>query len=106
VTTDNAERKNRAELLWTRAVGYYAAADPPQATADLASSDTGLARASKNPRWPRNTAAKAMPRSPTCSIGGSPVARNRVEAMTQTATAMDGETVDEICHRVLGKTAA
>lgn len=26
--------------------------------------------------------------------------------MTQTATAMDGETVDEICHRVLGKTAA
>lgn len=25
--------------------------------------------------------------------------------MTQTATAMDGETVDEICHRVLGKTA-
>ncbi|NOW46176.1 phage tail protein X [Novosphingobium sp. SG751A] len=26
--------------------------------------------------------------------------------MTQTATAMDGETVDEICHRILGKTAA
>jgi hypothetical protein len=26
--------------------------------------------------------------------------------MTQTANAMDGETVDEICHRVLGKTAA
>lgn len=26
--------------------------------------------------------------------------------MTQTATAMDGETVDEICHRVLGRTAA
>jgi len=25
--------------------------------------------------------------------------------VTQTATAMDGETVDEICHRVLGKTA-
>lgn len=25
--------------------------------------------------------------------------------MTQTATAMDGETVDEICHRVLGRTA-
>lgn len=25
--------------------------------------------------------------------------------MTQTATAMDGETVDEICHRVLGTTA-
>jgi phage tail protein X len=26
--------------------------------------------------------------------------------MTQTVTAMDGETVDEICYRVLGKTAA
>jgi hypothetical protein len=33
VTTDTLNEKNRAELLWTRAVGYYAAADPPQATA-------------------------------------------------------------------------
>lgn len=82
VTTDTLNEKNRAELLWTRAVGYYAAADLAAGNRDIASSDTGLARASEKSALAdeyRREGHAAI--ADLLSISGAPVARNRVEML-------------------------
>lgn len=82
VTTETLNEKNRAELLWTRAVGYYAAADLAGGNRDLASSDTGLARASEKAALAdeyRREGHAAI--ADLLSIGGASVARNRVEML-------------------------
>ena len=82
VTADTLNGKNRAELLWTRAVGYYAAADLAAGNRDIASSDSGLARASEKAALAdeyRREGHAAI--ADLLSIGGSLVARNRVEML-------------------------
>ncbi|WCT76284.1 head completion/stabilization protein [Novosphingobium humi] len=82
VTTDTLNEKNRATLLWTRAVGYYAAADIAAGNRDLASSDTGLARASEKAALAdeyRREGHAAI--ADLLSISGPAVARNRVEML-------------------------
>ena len=82
VTTETLNEKNRATLLWTRAVGYYAAADLAAGNRDISSSDTGLARASEKAALAdeyRREGHAAI--ADLLSIGGASVARNRVEML-------------------------
>lgn len=82
VTAQTLGGKNLAVLLWTRAVGYYAAADLAAGNRDIASSDSGLARASEKASLAeeyRREGHAAI--ADLLSIGGAPVARNRVEML-------------------------
>lgn len=82
VTTQMLGGKNLGVLLWTRAVGYYAAADLAAGNRDISSSDTGLARASEKAALAdeyRREGHAAI--ADLLSIGGTAVARNRVEML-------------------------
>lgn len=82
VTTQMLGGKNLGVLLWTRAVGYYAAADLAAGNRDISSSDTGLARASEKAALAdeyRREGHAAI--ADLLSIGGASVARNRVEML-------------------------
>jgi len=80
VTPDQVNGENLAVMLWTRVVRYFAAAELLGTHRDVSATDTGLDRAEE-----KDTTANEMRRLALAavadlrSIGGEPVARNRVE---------------------------
>lgn len=82
VTTDTLGGRNRAELLWLRAVGFYAAADLAAAHRDITATDSGLARSAEKASLAeeyRREGHAAI--ADLLSIGGVAVSRNRVEML-------------------------
>lgn len=82
VSTQMLGGRNRAELLWQRAVSYYAAADLAGAYRDSSSTDSGLARGAEKAALAdefRRQGHAAI--ADLLSIGAAPVGRNRVELL-------------------------
>ncbi|SFG08363.1 Phage head completion protein (GPL) [Novosphingobium sp. CF614] len=80
VTTDQLNGHNYAVLLWQRVVRYFAGADLAADYRDVSATDQGLDRAAEKDLTSDELRRRALAAvADLRSIGGDPVARNRVE---------------------------
>ncbi|WP_260925453.1 head completion/stabilization protein [Novosphingobium sp. 9] len=80
VTDQQLNLRNYAELLWERAVRFFAGADLFAQYADLSATEAGLDRAAeKAPTADDHRRMALAAIADLRSVAGAPVARNRVE---------------------------
>lgn len=80
VTTDELNGRNHAVMLWERIVRYFAGADLSADYRDVTATDQGLDRAAEKDLTSDELRRRALAAvADLRSIGGDPVARNRVE---------------------------
>lgn len=80
VTADQLNGRNYAVLLWERVVRYFAGADLAADYRDVTATDQGLDRAAEKDLTSDELRRRALAAvADLRSVGGEPVARNRVE---------------------------
>jgi phage tail protein X len=114
ITDQTLNGTNLAVLIWDRIVIYFAAADLYAGNRDISATDQGLDRALEKDTAADEArrvalAAVADLRSLAAPNDGATGSADRSQPrqpdlMALTATALEGETVGEVCWRVLGTT--